>query len=271
MVGTIAHITNVLIFGAYGMLGSDLQAVFPLAELRGHELDITDGEKVTTLIRKLKPDLVINAAAYTDVDGCEDNKDLAFEVNGESLAPLSRACNESGACLIHFSTDYVFDGTKEMFDEDGIPHPLNIYGESKLLGEINIRKNTTNYRIIRTSWLFGKHGRNFVDTMMRLSAEMAQVRVVNDQFGKPTYTVDLANKTKEIAGLNPGTYHVTNEGRCSWFEFAQAIIPNAVPCSTSEYPRTAKRPANSGLLNTKTKPMRHWREALKDYLEERKK
>jgi dTDP-4-dehydrorhamnose reductase len=270
MVAAITQVKKILILGAFGMLGSDLQKVFPHAELRGHDLDITEEEKVTALIQELNPGLVVNAAAYTDVDGCEDNRELARAVNGKSLAPLARVCNDNGSCLIHFSTDYVFDGTKAMNDEDERPNPINVYGESKLLGEKNIRENMDDYRIIRTSWLFGKHGRNFVDTMIRLSEEMPQVRVVNDQFGKPTYTVDLAKKTKEIAGLDPGIYHVTNEGICSWFEFAQAIIPNALPCSTSEYPRKAKRPAYSGLVNTKIKTMRHWREALYDYLEERK-
>jgi dTDP-4-dehydrorhamnose reductase len=270
MVETIAQVKKILILGAFGMLGNDLQSVFPNAELRGHDLDITNGEKVTSLIHQLNPELVINAAAYTDVDGCEDNRDLALAVNGESLSPMAQACKDCRSCLVHFSTDYVFDGTKATYNEDEKPHPISVYGESKLLGEINIRKNMTDYRIIRTSWLFGKHGRNFVDTMIRLSAEMSQVRVVNDQFGKPTYSVDLATKTKEIAGLDPGIYHVTNEGMCSWLEFAQAIIPNVVQCSTSEYPRKAKRPAYSGLANTKTKPMRHWREALHDYLEEKK-
>ncbi len=270
VVGTIAQVKKTLILGAYGMLGSDLQKVFPHSELRGHDLDITKGEELSALIHELKPELVINAAAYTDVDGCEDNSDLAFAVNGESLVRLAQECHDTGSCLIQFSTDYVFDGTKVMYDEYERPHPINVYGESKLLGETNIQKNMKDYRIIRTSWLFGKHGKNFVDTIIRLSAEMPRVRVVNDQFGKPTYTVDLAKKTKEIFGLDPGIYHVTNEGLCSWFEFAEEIIPNATPCSTSEFPRKAKRPAYSGLTNTKIKPMRHWREALYDYLEERK-
>ena len=267
---TIAQVNRVLILGAFGMLGSDLQKVFPHAEFRGHDLNITDGKRVTSLIQELKPWLVINAAAYTDVDGCEDNPDLAFAVNGESLAQIAQACDNNGSRLIHYSSDYVFDGTETAYEENAIPHPINVYGESKLVGETNIKKNMTDYRIIRTSWMFGRQGRNFVDTMIRLSSEMPQVRVVNDQFGKPTYSFDLAAKTKEIALLDSGIYHITNEGVCSWFEFAKAIIPNAVPCTTSEYPRKAKRPAYSELLNTKTIPMRHWREALKDFLEERK-
>lgn len=265
----IAPLKKVLILGAYGMLGHDLQRVFSHAILRGHDLDITDAGKVTTAIDDLHPALVINAAAYTDVDGCEDQRDLAFTVNGDSLVPLARACRDNGAILVHFSTDYVFDGTRKAYQENDVPHPINVYGESKLLGEKNIRENMDDYRIIRTSWLFGKHGKNFVETMLRLSSEMPQVRVVNDQFGKPTYTADLARKTADIASSSPGIYHITNEGICSWYKFSCAIIPNVVPCSTAEYPRKAKRPAYSVLSNTKTSPMRPWQEALKAYLKER--
>lgn len=127
-----------------------------------------------------------------------------------------------------------------------------------------------NFRIIRTSWLFGVHGKNFVDTMLKLSKDMSAVKVVNDQFGKPTYAYDLARKTEEIIGLAPGVYHITNEGVCSWFEFASAIINNAVSCTSKEFPGKAKRPEYSVLVNTKTTPMRHWREALAEYLELKK-
>lgn len=269
MVAAITTVKKVLILGAHGMLGYDLQRVFPGAVLRGHDLDITDAKKVTDAIREIKPTLVINAAAYTDVDGCEDHHDLAFAVNGEALLALARACRDTGASLVHYSTDYIFDGTQKSYRETDIPHPINAYGESKLLGERNIRETMDDYRIIRTSWLFGTHGKNFIETMIRLSREMPEVRVVNDQFGKPTYTADLAQKTAEITGLAPGIYHITNDGICSWFEFAQAIIPNVVPCTTAEYPRKAKRPAYSVLVNTKTTPMRPWKEALSAYLKER--
>lgn len=269
MVAAITPVKKVLILGAYGMLGHDLQRVFPGAVLKGHELDITDAKKVTATIREVKPELVINAAAYTDVDGCEDNRNLAFAINGDALHPLGRACSDMGACLVHYSTDYIFDGTKKSYREDDYANPINAYGESKLLGEKNIRETMDDYRIIRTSWLFGRHGKNFVETMIRLSKEMPQVRVVNDQFGKPTYTADLAEKTVEIADRAPGIYHIANDGICSWFEFAQAIIPNVVPCSTTEYLRRAKRPAYSVLENTKTAPMRPWKDALNAYLKER--
>jgi dTDP-4-dehydrorhamnose reductase len=268
-VATIALLKKVLILGAYGMLGHDLQTVFPYADLRGRDLDITDAVNVATTIHELHPALVINAAAYTDVDGCEDNRDLAFMVNGDSLLPLARACQKTGAILVHFSTDYVFDGTRRSYRENDVPHPINAYGESKLLGERNIQENMDDYRIIRTSWLFGKHGKNFVETMLRLSSEMPQVYVVNDRFGKPTYTADLARKTADIVWSAPGIYHVTNEGVCSWYEFALEIIPNVVPCSTAQYPQKAKRPAYSVLTNTKISTMRPWQEALKTYIKER--
>ncbi|MGB9176395.1 MAG: dTDP-4-dehydrorhamnose reductase, partial [Methanoregula sp.] len=208
---TIAPLKKVLILGAYGMLGHDLQTVFPCADFKGHDLDITDARNIAAAIHGLHPALVINAAAYTDVDGCEDNRDLAFAVNGDSLGPLARACRDTGAILVHFSTDYVFDGTRRSYRENDVPHPINAYGESKLLGEKNIQETMDDYRIIRTSWLFGKHGKNFVETMLRLSSEMPQVYVVNDQFGKPTYTADLARNTVDIASSAPGIYHVTNE------------------------------------------------------------
>jgi len=252
------------------MLGSDLCKVFPYAvKLTHKDFDITDRSQVMESIQNIKPELVINAAAYTDVDGCEDRQELALQVNGYGPGYIAEACNEIDATLIHFSTDYVFDGSKEEYIESDAPDPINVYGSSKLLGERKIAENLDDYRIIRISWLFGTHGKNFVETMLRLSAEMAQVRVVNDQFGKPTYTVDLANKIMEIAELEAGIYHVTNEGVCSWYDFASAVINNAVPCTSEEFPRKARRPKYSVLVNTKTEPMRHWKEALKDYLKER--
>ncbi|WP_235270006.1 dTDP-4-dehydrorhamnose reductase [Methanosarcina mazei] len=259
-----------LIIGASGMLGSDLCKVFPDAvKLTHHDLDITDREQVIESILKIKPDVVINAAAYTNVDGCEDNKELAFQVNGYGPGYIAEACARAGAKLVHFSTDYVFDGSKKEYVESDIPDPINVYGDSKLLGEKKIIENMDDYRIVRISWLFGIHGKNFVETMLKLSGEMDTVKVVNDQFGKPTYTMDLASKVKEIIELEPGIYHITNDGICSWYEFASSIIDNVIPCTSEEFPRKAKRPKYSVLVNTKTEPMRHWREALKDYLQER--
>ena len=258
-----------LIFGVGGMLGTDLCSVFPDAvKMKHSDIDITDRKLVLETIEMIKPDVVINAAAYTDVDGCEDNQELAFDVNGRAPGYIAQGCSLVGAKLVHFSTDYVFDGSNEEYVESDTIAPINIYGESKLLGEKMIIENMDDYRIIRTSWLFGLHGRNFVDTMLRLSGEMDTVKVVNDQFGKPTYTADLARKTAEVIGLAPGIYHITNEGVCSWYEFAAAIIDNVVPCSSDEFLRMAKRPRYSVLVNMKTAPMRHWKAALVDYMNE---
>ena len=256
-----------LIFGAGGMMGRELCSVFPDAiQMKHVDIDIKDRENVIESVKKNKPDVVINAAAYTAVDDCEDNKELAFEVNGKAPGYIAQACSIVGAVLIHYSTDYIFDGSKKEYKESDKPNPINVYGSSKLMGESNIIKNMKNFRIIRTSWLYGAHGKNFVDTMLRLSRELDSVKVVDDQFGKPTYASDLARKTEEIIRLVPGVYHITNEGICSWYEFASAIIDNAVPCTSEEFPRKAKRPKYSVLLNTKTSPMRHWRDALAEYL-----
>jgi dTDP-4-dehydrorhamnose reductase len=249
------------------MLGTDLQKAFPEAAVLSHrEVDITDREQVIRIIKDLRPGVVINAAAYTNVDGCEDARELAFNVNGKAPGYIAEACAAANAKLVHYSTDYVFDGSKNEYVETDATKPINVYGESKLQGEQNIVRAMKNYRIIRTSWLFGRHGKNFVDTMLTLSKQMDKVKVVNDQVGKPTYTVDLADKTREIIEMSPGIYHITNDGVCSWYEFASAIIPNTTPCTSKEFPRKAKRPQFSVLVNTKTTPMRHWREALADYL-----
>ena len=259
--------SNILILGANGMLGRDLAAAFPDARLCGHkDLDITDEAAVKAYILAMKPDLVINAAAYTNVDGCEDDRETAFAVNGDAPGYIAAACREVGAVLVHYSTDYVFDGSKTEYVESDEPNPVNVYGTSKLRGEQNIARNMDDYRIIRTSWLFGRHGKNFVETIRHLSQTNETVRVVTDQVGKPTYTLDLARKTAEIAGYPAGIYHLTNEGVCSWYEFARAFAPNVVPCTSAEFPRKARRPAYSVLVNTKTSPLRHWKEALEEYL-----
>jgi len=258
---------NTILFGAGGMLGYALREVFPGALfLTRKEMDLTDAVAVREVICRHQPATVINAAAYTDVDGCEDNRDRAFAVNGRAPGIIAAASFEIGATFVHFSTDYVFDGTSLEYREDDRPNPVNVYGQSKLEGETAVMNNTEDYRIIRTSWLYGSHGRNFVDTILALSKQMPVVRVVDDQRGKPTYTEDLAQKIPELLSYRPGIYHITNEGACSWYEFASAFIPNAVPCSTAEFPRKAKRPAYSVLKNTKTAPLRHWRDAVASYI-----
>ena len=261
-----------LILGAGGMLGMDLCRAFPDAvKLTHDDIDIADKAQVIETIKRIGPDVVINAAAYTDVDGCEDecNRELVFNVNGRAPGYIAQSCSLMGAKLVHFSTDYVFDGSRKEYMESDLTCPINVYGESKLLGERNIIKNMDDYRIIRTSWLFGHHGRNFVETMLKLSGEMDAVSVVDDQFGKPTYAADLARKTAGIIGLVPGIYHITNDSVCSWYEFAAAVIDNVVPCSSDEFVRKAKRPRYSVLVNTKTAPLRHWKEALVEYLKQR--
>lgn len=262
---------KILIFGAGGMLGRELCNVFPDAiKLKHSDIDIQNRKMVLKTIGMEKPDVVINAAAYTSVDDCEENQELAFGVNGIAPGYIAEGCSNSGAKLIHYSSDYVFDGSKKEYIESDLPNPINVYGSSKLMGEKNIIQNTNNYRIIRTSWLFGAYGVNFVDTMLKLKERMETVRVVNDQFGKPTYAYDLARKTVEIVGLGPGIYHITNEGVCSWYEFASAIIDNVTPCKSKEFVRKAKRPTYSVLVNTKTTLMRHWKDALAEYLNKRK-
>jgi len=260
-----------MILGAGGMLGSDLCKVFSDAlKFTHHELDITDRELVIRTITENKPDVVINAAAYTKVDQAEDEEELACAINGYAPGYIAEGCALVGARLIHYSTDYVFNGLKHEYIESDSTNPINAYGRSKLLGEQEIARQTDNYMIIRTSWLFGKHGKNFVDIMLRLSQQMETIKVVNDQFGRPTYTADLALKTAEIIDMEPGIYHITNDGTCSWYEFASAIIPNVVLCTSAEYPVKAKRPKYSVLSNTKTTSMRHWKDALQEYLKEKR-
>lgn len=266
----VVETIKTLIIGASGMLGSDLCRVFTEAvKLTHKELDITNRDHVLESIRKIRPNVVLNAAAYTEVDGCEENQELAFQVNGHGPGHIAEACSIFGATLVHFSTDYVFDGSKSEYVESDIPNPINMYGHSKLLGENKIIENIDDFRIIRISWLFGINGKNFVETMLRLSREIDAVKVVNDQYGKPTYTMDLANRVREIIELDPGIYHITNDGVCSWYEFASAIIDNVIPCTSEEFQRKAKRPKYSVLVNTKTRPMRRWEEALTSYLRTR--
>lgn len=276
---------KVLIIGSKGMLGHDLMAVFGDLNPVGadkKELDIADGAAVEKFILDLKPDIIINAAAYTDVDGCETNQDSAMKVNGYAVGYLAKISQKIGAILVHYSTDYVFDGKKpEGYKEDDEPkNPVNFYGKSKLLGEKLLKENCKNYYLIRTSWLFGKNGKNFVDTILRIGKEKKELKVVNDQYGKSTYTVDLAKKTKELLeGKYPfGIYHITNEGTTTWYDFTLKIfeiykkmhpeekLAKVILCASAEFPRPAKRPAWSILLNTKLPPSRPWQEAIKEYL-----
>jgi len=271
-----------LIIGAKGMLGHELALAFIkdkpfLWDI--DEIDITDQKQVQEKIADLSPELIINAAAYTNVDACETNEALATHVNGEAVGFLAQTAAEIGATLAHYSTDYVFDGDKkEGYGEDAEPNPINAYGRSKLEGEeaIQIAKLSNCY-IVRTAWLYGKDGKNFVETMLSLAEKGKPIKVVDDQIGSPTYAVDLAKATLGIVESHKpyGIYHRTNDGQTSWYGFAKEIFNvfgkqvDLSPCSTSEYPLPAKRPAWSVLNNTKLEPMRSWQEALRMYAKEK--
>lgn len=266
-----------LILGARGMLGTEVSKVFrDTTKWDIEEIDITSKKQVTDKITKLRPDLVINCAAYTDVDSCEDNRDFCFAINGEAVGYIAKACNNINARLVHFSTDYVFDGKKIGYNEEDEPNPINVYGESKYLGEIKLIENCKKYYLIRTSWLYGKHGKNFVEAILKAAKEKPYLEVVDDQIGNPTYAVDIANKIKEVLGKEYGIYHVTNYGHCSWYEYTKEILKLAnidkevKPIKSYQLNRKARRPAYSILNNNKLKDMRTWQKALKDYMEERK-
>ncbi|MFZ4855715.1 MAG: dTDP-4-dehydrorhamnose reductase [Desulfuromonadaceae bacterium] len=275
----------ILVVGANGMLGHDLMA---LLGDRGHgvdiaDIDITSPESVFKIIGELKPEVVINCAAYTDVDGCESAAETAMAVNGEGVAYLAMACKDSGALLVQISTDYVFDGGKGTpYVEDDAPCPLSVYGESKLAGEMNA-VFSPEHLIVRTQWLYGLHGKNFVETMLRLGAEKSELTVVDDQIGSPTWTVDLAQAIIALIDSNcRGVFHAANSGYCSWNDFARAIFEESglnvavEPMSTSDLNRPAKRPHYSTLECSKliTETGYHpqvWRDALRKYLKLREK
>ena len=254
-------------------------------EVRGvdiEDMDITSLESVQKVLLTLKPRVVINAAAFTDVDGCESKQELALQVNGEGVAHLAMICKEIGATLVQISTDYVFDGSKgSPYLEDDPTGPLSVYGESKLAGEMNARF-CPEHLIVRTQWLYGLHGKNFVETMLRLAADKNELSVVDDQIGSPTWTVDLSLAIKALLDKGcRGTYHAANEGFCSWNEFARAIFAESGlevrvnPMSTAELGRPAPRPLYSTLdcgklVHEAAFQPQPWREALKQYLKLRR-
>jgi len=275
----------ILVVGANGMLGRDLLGLLG-ATARGvdiDEIDITSLESTERIIRTLRPKTVINCAAYTDVDGCETNVETAMQVNAEGVAHLAMATREIGARLVHISTDYVFDGGKgSPYVEDDAPCPLGVYGESKLAGEMNAGFNP-DHLIVRTQWLYGHHGKNFVETMLRLASEKDELAVVSDQVGSPTWTVDLAGAVLALLKTGQrGVYHAANAGFCSWNEFAQAIFQESGlsvkvnTMTTDELNRPARRPLYSTLDCSKLERdagfrAQPWRSALKTYLQLRNK
>ncbi len=276
---------KILITGAKGMLGKDLkralQEKHQLILTDEDTMDITDFNQCMAVMSQNKPDLIINCAAYTQVDKCEEEIELAYRVNALGPRNLAIIGNEINVPLLHISSDYVFDGIKESgYVEDDVKNPLSVYGKSKSLGEDYIASLTNKFYIIRTSWLFGANGNNFIKTMLKLGKTVESLTVVNDQFGSPTYTVDLAGA---IAGLinKPayGVYHITNSGNTNWYEYAKEVFElvdykiSLKPVTTEEFPRPAPRPYYSVLENRVWQLegfslLRSYKEAVEEYIKE---
>ncbi len=282
----------ILVLGAKGMLGHDL--VFRLESRLGQgandrivavdkdEMDITQADAVHDAIKNIAPKVVLNLAAYTNVDGCESSVDLAMEVNARAPEILARACHEFGVLLVQISTDFVFDGnSRRPYCPNDPANPLSIYGRSKWEGEEAIRASGCRHLIVRTSWLYGPHGRNFVEAILQRTIAGESLRVVDDQVGRPTYTIDLSDALMRLldAGAE-GTVHFANDGQCSWHAFATAIVASAgidVPVaaiSSEELNRPARRPRFSVLDLSKYREWtdhqpRPWRLALTDYMRRR--
>ncbi|MFA5134730.1 MAG: dTDP-4-dehydrorhamnose reductase [Patescibacteria group bacterium] len=275
---------KVAIIGAQGMLGQELMNTFheykPI-QWNHSDFDITDRKQSVQLVSNQKPGLVINASAFNDVDKAEGEEAIAMNINGYGPGYLASAVEAAGGILVHFSTDYVFNGNiVKGYREDDIPDPISIYGKSKLLGENEVRRKCHCHYIIRLSRLFGKNSRgrsgkkSFVELMLTLAQSKKELDIVDEELSSPTYAKDLADRTKYLIDnqLPFGTYHITNQGACTWFGFAQEIFTQSGisvklnPVAGSFYPRAAKRPPYSVLLNTKLPHMRRWEEALKSYL-----
>jgi len=288
---------RVLICGGNGQLGSELSRLIKegkaeigripdlyrdaeLIRTDIAELDITDARAVESFVAKGKFDLVINCAAMTNVDGCEEHEEAAYRINAWAPENLALATARSGTKIIHISTDYVFSGDDpaDRIEED-IPDPQSVYGRTKRAGELLVQKTNPRHFIVRTAWLYGYVGKNFVKTIIELARNNGTIRVVDDQRGNPTSANDLAYEILKIAETdNFGIYHCTNNGTCSWFEFASTIVDMAgipcekIPCATAEFPRPAKRPTYSSLQNKRLEDtigdeMRDWQTALANYLE----
>ena len=271
--------------GANGMLGQDLVVVL---RDRGHEVlawgredyDICDAAKVSAVVGETCPDLVIHAAAYTRVDKAEGEPHVALRVNGEGTRNVAMACRDRGIPMFYMSTDYIFDGTKgEPYMPGDPPNPINVYGHSKLLGEQAVRDLLEEYCIVRTSWLYGVHGQNFVYAILRLAEERPELQVVNDQIASPTWTGTLARALVRLIEVKArGTYHVTDACQgVSWYDFAVAIVGMAgltteiTPVSTVEFPRPARRPTYAVLSVDGTRPalgydLPAWTDSLRSML-----
>lgn len=273
---------KILITGANGQLGREVARQGKEHDLiltDVHSLDIGNGSAVRDCLHEVKPDAVIHCAAYTNVDGAESDADNAFRVNVIGAQNIAAGCLETGARMAYISTDYVFDGeNKAHYREFDKTNPQTVYGRTKWQGEEMVRRILGRHYILRTAWLYGD-GNNFVGTMLKLAKKQQQLRVVCDQIGTPTSTVDLAAAVfRLLASDSYGTYHATCQGQCSWYDFACEIFRQTgqniqvMPVTTTEFPRPAKRPAHSVLDNhmlrmTVGDPMREWKESLADYLQ----
>jgi dTDP-4-dehydrorhamnose reductase len=271
---------KILLTGAAGQLGLELAELLPkrcheTVALARKELEITDERAVEGALREHRPELVVNAAAYTNVDGCEMEPDLAYGTNALGPRNLAQCCERLGCDLLHVSTNYVFDGSGgrpyEPFDP---PTSTSVYGRTKLAGEEYVKHLSNRWYVVRSAGVYGR-GHNFVRTMLRLAGERDVLKVKDDEFISPTYARDLAEGIVEVVeGGLYGVYHLTNSGSCSWYEFAREIFRIAdlgvevVPVPASEYPLPAARPANGLLSDLGSPKLRHWREALADYLEQ---
>ncbi len=280
---------RILVTGAEGQLGRSLRRASAGATdsylfTDVAELDITDREVVCGYITDNKIDIIINCAAYTDVERAESEEARAYLLNATAVGYLAEAARTNDALLIHISTDYVFmGGCCAMLTEESHPQPLNAYGRTKLAGEEAVRASGCHYMILRTAWLYSEFGKNFVRTMLRLTSEREEIRVVSDQLGTPTYAGDLAEALVGIISkrnFREGTYHYTNLGECSWWQFAKEIARLAghdncrvMPCTTEEYPSKARRPMNAVLdkskfVRTFDIEIPEWRESLKKCIDE---
>ena len=279
---------KILVTGVKGQLGYDVVKVLNerKIECRGvdiEDFDITDAGAVREYIVKYAPDAVIHCSAYTAVDKAEDNLDLVRCVNAEGPGNIAAACKEIGAKMVYISTDYVFPGVgNKPYEVDDPTGPLDAYGQTKLEGELAVKKYLSKYFIVRISWVFGINGNNFVKTMLRIGRERKEINVVCDQIGSPSYTADLAPLLCDMVMTDKfGTYHATNEGFCSWADFTKEIFKLAGydtkvnPIPTSQYPTKAKRPFNSRMSKASLdaagfQRMPSWQDALARYLKELK-
>ena len=292
--------TKILLTGMTGQVGGELaRALAPLGKLvipERSRCDLSRPETLSALVDEVCPSVIVNAAAYTAVDKAETEVDLAMTINGDAPRELAVAARRHGALMVHFSTDYVFDGCKlAAYDEDDQPNPLSSYGRSKLVGEDAVRTAAGDYLILRTSWVYGAHGNNFLRTILRLAEERDQLRIVADQAGAPTPASVIADTTataldrdlvrRKSGNFESGTFHLTASGKTTWHGFASAIVEGArkrgqvlrcrdiIPISTAEYPLPAVRPANSSLLCKRLElrygaKLPNWETGLAQVLEE---